>query len=103
MNPWGILASACQLGLEGVIGKRRGSDYRSGRSNALTRPCCSTPSRFALGSLARGLRGTYPALWPHDPAIAIDTPEELVTTGQMDAIELHTWNSTQWRSSSLTG
>ena len=43
----------------------------------------------------RWLRGADPSLWPgHEPAIAIDTPEELVGAAQMDAVELHTWSST---------
>jgi bifunctional non-homologous end joining protein LigD len=42
-----------------------------------------------------GLRGTDPKLWPgHEPAIAIDTAEDLVTAAQMGVVELHTWNST---------
>jgi bifunctional non-homologous end joining protein LigD len=43
----------------------------------------------------REFRGTDPALWPgHDPAIAIETVEELLTAVQIGTIELHTWNST---------
>ncbi|MDB5913708.1 MAG: ATP-dependent ligase LigD phosphoesterase module / ATP-dependent ligase LigD polymerase [Ramlibacter sp.] len=43
----------------------------------------------------RGLRGTDPALWPgHDPAIAFDTPEDLVAAAQLGMVELHTWSST---------
>jgi bifunctional non-homologous end joining protein LigD len=43
----------------------------------------------------RGFKGTDPALWPgHEPAISIETAEDLVEAAQMDAIEIHTWNST---------
>jgi bifunctional non-homologous end joining protein LigD len=43
----------------------------------------------------RGFQGTDPALWPgHEPAIAIETPEQLAMAAQMDSIEIHTWNST---------
>jgi bifunctional non-homologous end joining protein LigD len=43
----------------------------------------------------KGFRGTDPKLWPgHEPAISIETPEDLVNAAQMDTIELHTWNST---------
>jgi len=43
----------------------------------------------------RGLRGTDPRLWPgHEPAIAIDTVEDLVNAAQLGMVELHTWNCT---------
>jgi bifunctional non-homologous end joining protein LigD len=42
----------------------------------------------------RGLRGTDPALWPgHEPAISIETAEDLATAAQSGMVELHTWNS----------
>jgi bifunctional non-homologous end joining protein LigD len=42
-----------------------------------------------------GLRGTDPALWSgHEPAIAIDSAEDLVAAAQLSVVELHTWNST---------
>jgi bifunctional non-homologous end joining protein LigD len=42
-----------------------------------------------------GLKGTDPRLWPgHEPAIAVETVEDLVIAAQLDAIEFHTWNST---------
>jgi bifunctional non-homologous end joining protein LigD len=41
-----------------------------------------------------GLRGTDPALWPgHEPAIAIDTAEDLVLAARADVVELHAWNA----------
>jgi bifunctional non-homologous end joining protein LigD len=43
----------------------------------------------------KGLTGTDPALWPgHEPAISIESVEDLLAVAQMDGIELHTWNST---------
>jgi bifunctional non-homologous end joining protein LigD len=43
----------------------------------------------------KGFRGTDPALWPdHEPAISIETPEDLAHAAQMDTVEFHTWNST---------
>jgi bifunctional non-homologous end joining protein LigD len=43
----------------------------------------------------KGLKGTDPALWPgHEPAISIESVEDLLAVAQMDGIELHTWNST---------
>lgn len=43
----------------------------------------------------KNLRGMDPALWPgHDPAISIETAEDLANVAQLDAVELHTWNST---------
>jgi bifunctional non-homologous end joining protein LigD len=43
----------------------------------------------------KGLKPTDPALWPgHEPAIAIDTVQDLAAAAQVDMVELHTWNST---------
>jgi bifunctional non-homologous end joining protein LigD len=43
----------------------------------------------------KGLNPTDPALWPgHDPAIAIDSAQDLAAAAQLDMVELHTWNST---------
>jgi bifunctional non-homologous end joining protein LigD len=43
----------------------------------------------------KGFKGTDPKLWPgHEPAISIETAEDLVLAAQFDAIEIHTWNST---------
>lgn len=42
----------------------------------------------------RGLKGTDPALWPgHDPALRIESTDDLVRAVQLDIIEFHTWNS----------
>jgi bifunctional non-homologous end joining protein LigD len=42
-----------------------------------------------------GMRSMDPGLWPgHEPAIAIDTAQDLVLAAQLACIELHTWNST---------
>lgn len=43
----------------------------------------------------KNLKGMDPALWPgHEPAISIETPADLANVAQLDAVELHTWNST---------
>lgn len=43
----------------------------------------------------RGLKGTDPKLWPgHEPAISIESAEDLVEAAQVGMVELHTWNST---------
>ncbi|HEY8049906.1 MAG TPA: non-homologous end-joining DNA ligase [Ramlibacter sp.] len=43
----------------------------------------------------RNLKGTDPKLWPgHDPAIAFESPEDIVAAAQVGMIEIHTWNST---------
>jgi bifunctional non-homologous end joining protein LigD len=43
----------------------------------------------------KGLRGTDPALWPgHEPAISVESAEDLTAAAQLDVIEFHTWNST---------
>ncbi|WP_420963549.1 DNA ligase D [Brucella sp. IR073] len=62
-----VLKSACQLGLEGIVSKRRDAPYRSGRGRDWTKAKCihrqefviggyvpSTTSRKAIGSLVMG-------------------------------------------------
>lgn len=42
-----------------------------------------------------GLKGTDPKLWPgHEPAISIESAQDLVAAAQAGMVELHTWNST---------
>jgi bifunctional non-homologous end joining protein LigD len=42
-----------------------------------------------------GLRGTDPRLWPgHEPAISIETVQDLIAAAQAGMVELHPWNST---------
>jgi bifunctional non-homologous end joining protein LigD len=43
----------------------------------------------------RAFKGTDRALWPgHEPAIAFETPADLVAAVRSDMVEVHTWNST---------
>jgi bifunctional non-homologous end joining protein LigD len=44
-----ILASACKLGLEGVVGKRRGSPYVSRRSDDWIKLKCTQRQEFVIG------------------------------------------------------
>ena len=44
-----VLGSACKLGLEGVIAKRRDSVYRSGRSGAWIKLKCRQRQEFVIG------------------------------------------------------
>ena len=47
--PEDIVASACQLGLEGVLGKRRDSVYRSSRSRDWIKLKCGQRQEFVIG------------------------------------------------------
>ncbi len=47
--PEDIVASACRIGLEGVIGKRRGSAYRSRRSPDWIKLKCARRQEFVVG------------------------------------------------------
>jgi bifunctional non-homologous end joining protein LigD len=47
--PKDLLASACQLGLEGLIGKRRDGAYASGRSRDWIKLKCSQRQEFVIG------------------------------------------------------
>jgi bifunctional non-homologous end joining protein LigD len=54
-----ILASACKLGLEGVVGKRRGSPYVSRRSDDWIKLKCTQRQEFVIGGW------THPDGAPH--------------------------------------
>ncbi len=47
--PESVLASACKLGLEGIIAKRRDSTYESHRSSAWIKLKCSQRQEFVVG------------------------------------------------------
>lgn len=55
-EPGAILHSACQLGLEGVIGKRRGSIYVQRRSDDWIKLKCTQRQEFVIGGFT----------WPDD-------------------------------------
>ena len=48
-SPQSVLTSACRLGLEGVIAKRRDSSYRSARSTDWIKLKCSRRQEFVIG------------------------------------------------------
>jgi bifunctional non-homologous end joining protein LigD len=48
-TPQSVLTSACRMGLEGVIGKRSGSTYRSSRSPDWIKLKCSLRQEFVIG------------------------------------------------------
>ncbi|WP_425258879.1 non-homologous end-joining DNA ligase [Rubrivivax sp. RP6-9] len=62
--PESILSSACKLGLEGVIAKRRSSPYRSSRSADWVKLKCSLRQEFVIGGYtdAQGARAGFGAL-----------------------------------------
>ena len=62
--PDSVLASACKLGLEGVIGKRQGSAYRSGRSADWIKLKCAQRQEFVIGGYTdpQGERAGFGAL-----------------------------------------
>jgi bifunctional non-homologous end joining protein LigD len=62
-DPAAILASACELGLEGVIGKRRGSPYVHRRSDDWIKLKCVQRQDFVIGGY------TWPDKSRHDPGI----------------------------------
>jgi bifunctional non-homologous end joining protein LigD len=63
-TPQNVLASACKLGLEGVIAKRRSSTYRSVRSADWVKLKCSERQEFVIGGYTapRGARTGFGAL-----------------------------------------
>ncbi|MFC0402981.1 DNA ligase D [Paraburkholderia rhizosphaerae] len=63
-EPRSLLASACKMKLEGIIGKRADSPYRSGRSNDWIKLKCNLRQEFVVGgySRAKGARSGLHAL-----------------------------------------
>lgn len=63
-DPHSVVASACQLGLEGVIAKRLGSPYRSSRSTDWVKLKCSQRQEFVIGGYTdpQGARTGFGAL-----------------------------------------
>jgi len=53
-DPHSLLASACQLGMEGVIGKRAGAAYRSGRSSDWIKLKCGQGDEFIIAGFTAG-------------------------------------------------
>jgi bifunctional non-homologous end joining protein LigD len=47
-----ILRSACSLGLEGIVSKRRDAPYRSGRSDAFVKIKCAVEQELVVGGYA---------------------------------------------------
>ena len=62
--PDSLVASACKLGLEGLIAKRRSSPYRSGRSTDWLKLKCSQRQEFVIGGYTapQGSRTGFGAL-----------------------------------------
>ena len=62
--PESMLASACKMGLEGVVAKRRSAAYRSSRSTDWIKLKCSQRQEFVIGGYTdpRGARSGFGAL-----------------------------------------
>jgi bifunctional non-homologous end joining protein LigD len=62
--PESVWASACRMGLEGVIAKRRSARYRSSRSDDWIKLKCRQRQEFVIGGYTcpRGARGGFGAL-----------------------------------------
>ncbi|MDQ7981904.1 DNA ligase D [Paraburkholderia sp. SARCC-3016] len=52
-DPHSLIASACKMRLEGIIGKRADSPYRSGRSNDWIKLKCNLRQEFVVGGITR--------------------------------------------------
>jgi bifunctional non-homologous end joining protein LigD len=52
-DPDATLASACALGLEGIMGKQVDAPYRSGRSDRWIKLKCSKRQEFVIGGFSR--------------------------------------------------
>ncbi|WP_087128931.1 DNA ligase D [Caballeronia concitans] len=52
-DPASLVASACKMQLEGIIGKRADAPYRSGRSNDWIKLKCNLRQEFVIGGFSR--------------------------------------------------
>ncbi|WP_086961567.1 DNA ligase D [Caballeronia sp. INML2] len=52
-DPTSLVASACKMKLEGIIGKRADAPYRSGRSNDWIKLKCNLRQEFVIGGFSR--------------------------------------------------
>ncbi|SAL78172.1 ATP dependent DNA ligase [Caballeronia telluris] len=52
-DPASLVASACKMKLEGIIGKRADAPYRSGRSNDWIKLKCNLRQEFVIGGFSR--------------------------------------------------
>ncbi|WP_254608899.1 non-homologous end-joining DNA ligase [Burkholderia contaminans] len=52
-DPDAMLAAACELGLEGIIGKQIDAPYRSGRSDRWIKLKCTERQEFVIGGFSR--------------------------------------------------
>lgn len=52
-DPQSLLASACSMRLEGIVGKRRQAGYRSGRSPEWIKLKCRLRQEFVVGGITR--------------------------------------------------
>ncbi|MDR5880500.1 non-homologous end-joining DNA ligase [Caballeronia sp. LZ032] len=71
-DPVSLVASACKMQLEGIIGKRADAPYRSGRSNDWIKLKCNLRQEFVIGGFSRvkgaksGVRSLLLGVYEHD-------------------------------------
>ncbi|KMW46574.1 DNA ligase D [Ralstonia insidiosa] len=85
--PEDLLASACHMSLEGVIGKRADAPYRAGRSPAWIKLKCGQRQEFVIGgySAPKGSRSNFGALLlgVYDDAGALPGEQKLRYAGRV--------------------
>jgi bifunctional non-homologous end joining protein LigD len=57
-----VLMSACRLGLEGIVSKRRDAAYRAGRGEDWVKTKCRGTDEFVIGGHATGAKGSLTLL-----------------------------------------
>ncbi|WP_158287652.1 DNA ligase D [Falsiroseomonas bella] len=57
-----VLMSACRLGLEGIVSKRRDAPYRAGRGEGWVKTKCRGTDEFVIGGHATGAKGSLTLL-----------------------------------------
>jgi hypothetical protein len=95
-DPGSLVASACKMKLEGIIGKRADAPYRSGRSTDWIKLKCLLRQEFVLGGFTRvrGAKGEirhpiFHGMRDDKPAAAV-TEEPMVDVENGEPVEAET-------------
>jgi bifunctional non-homologous end joining protein LigD len=74
-----LMASACQLGLEGIVSKRRDAPYRAGRGDGWVKAKCRQAQAFVIGGWVQEAGRHFKSL-----LVGVQGPEGLTYVGSLE-------------------